>query len=140
VVPFLNPPGNSTIDLPLSSWIALYAEMGAIGLAALALLIVPLLLRLRRARPAEFPYLTFMMFTLVLYVLLLGAQDAYWEYTQSLFPAALLVKVAYDFLGLGEAGGRIVAGPACETPRSSSHALDAVCRDPAQPTGAASLS
>jgi hypothetical protein len=38
------------------------------------------------------------MMTLMLYIVMLGFQNVYWEYTQAIFPAILGMKLSYDYL------------------------------------------
>jgi hypothetical protein len=35
---------------------------------------------------------------LILYLALLGLQDNYWEFTQAILPALILLKLGYDYL------------------------------------------
>jgi hypothetical protein len=88
---------NSTNDSSTSSWVALYGELGILGWGTLLILLLLAALRFSRMAIPEFPRMGYAMLMLVFYLFLMGFQDVYWEYTQGIFPAVLLLKLTYDF-------------------------------------------
>jgi hypothetical protein len=96
-MPYLNQIGSS-LHLPSSSWIALYGELGLLGMFLAFLVVVKAILFFRRYRSRHFRMLNLMMLTLIYYLVFMGFQNVYLEYTQAIFPAILSVKLCYDFL------------------------------------------
>ena len=89
---------NSTTVSPNSSWVALYGELGLFGWITLLILLIRAIFRFTRSASRDFPRLGYAMLILVFYLFLMGFQDLYWEYTQGIFPAVLLIKLSYDFV------------------------------------------
>lgn len=89
---------TSSTFFPFYSWLTVYGEFGLIGLTVVMLLIMLALSVFRRARSTEFPRLHLAMTILLLYVALLGLQDNYWELTQAILPAMLILRIGYDYL------------------------------------------
>jgi lipopolysaccharide export LptBFGC system permease protein LptF len=96
-MPYLNQI-RSSLHLPSSSWLALYGELGLLGLVVAVLVVVKAILFFRRYRSRQFRMLNLMMLTLIYYLVFMGFQNVYLEYTQAIFPAVLSVKLCYDFL------------------------------------------
>ncbi|MBC7234628.1 MAG: hypothetical protein H5T69_02215 [Chloroflexi bacterium] len=98
IEPLLNPPDKSSLHFASSSWIALYGEVGALGVLSL-LAVAWFGWRRFRQGNEQFPLLSLCMVTQILYLLLMGVQNVYWEYTQAVFPVLVTFKLCYDFLG-----------------------------------------
>jgi hypothetical protein len=90
--------GGSSLDSPASSWIAVYAETGVFGVLAVAAIYFMGIMRFGRYQSEQFPRMSFAMLTLATYVLLMGFQNVYWEYTQAIFPTFMVLKICYDYL------------------------------------------
>ena len=95
--PVMNVRSSSTL-FPFYSWLALYGELGLLGVTLVGGSMIWVLLVLRRCRSDAFPHLHFLLTVLMLYIFLLGIQDNYWEFTQAVFPAILCWKLAYTTL------------------------------------------
>lgn len=89
---------NSTISSPNSSWVTLYGELGIIGTGIVAILLLLASIRFSRFVSPQFPRMSYALLILVYYLFLMGFQDVYWEYTQGIFPAILLLKLYYDYV------------------------------------------
>lgn len=89
---------GSSLHLPTSSWIAWYGEMGLIGLLILTIVLIKGIRFFRSYSSPVFPRMSFFMLILLLYILFMGIQNVYWEYTQAIFPAVLGLKLSYDYL------------------------------------------
>jgi len=92
------PPGSGIINFPVSSWISIYGEIGFVGLLGVGYLIIKAIRAFRRLRSQEYQRMHWAMLSLVVYLFLLGYPDNYWEFTQAVFPALLLLKVCYLYL------------------------------------------
>lgn len=92
-----HPTGSSSLQ-PFFSWLSLYGEAGILGLVIVAIITLRAVSIFTKLTSDEFPKLGLLMLMMLLYVLLLGFQDNYWEFTQAIFPAFLLLKISYDFL------------------------------------------
>ncbi|NWF79024.1 MAG: hypothetical protein HXY37_03125 [Chloroflexi bacterium] len=95
----INRPNGGSTFFPFYSWLSTYGEFGWMGVAGVVTLILLALRTFRRARSVEFPRLHLAMTILLLYVALLGVQDNYWEIAQAIFPAFLILRVGYSYLG-----------------------------------------
>lgn len=91
------PNGGSTY-FPFYSWLSVYGELGMIGISLTLSAIGTFVLTFRRRVSAVFPRLPFALTVLILYLALLGLQDNYWEFTQAMLPALILLKLGYDYL------------------------------------------
>lgn len=90
-----NPFYGST-QVPGFSWLSTYTELGAIALVMIAMCLLYLLVRLRRAaienQEGVLPFATSIG---ILLIALLGLQENYWEVPQAIFVGILLLKVMY---------------------------------------------
>ena len=92
------PPGIGIMNFPVSNWISIYGEIGFMGLLGVGYLIIKAIRAFRRLRSQEYPRMHWAMLSLVVYLFLLGYPDNYWEFTQAVFPALLLLKLCYLYL------------------------------------------
>lgn len=90
---------SSSNHFPSSSWMALYGELGAVGIIAILLGMGRAVWRFCRLASLHFPRMHLAALILLLYVGLMGLQNVYWEYTQAIFPAVLALKLMYDYMG-----------------------------------------
>ena len=97
ILPFIGRQ-NSSNHFPSSSWITLYGELGGTGLTIFISLIIIGFRRLNHTHSKLFQQMNFWIMVLLIYLLLMGLQNVYWEYTQSLFIPLLLIKISFDFL------------------------------------------
>ena len=89
---------TSAVHSPTSNWIALYGEMGLVGLLIAGLVIFSVVRFFKYYRSIIFPRMSFAMILMVLYVALMGVQDLYWEFTQAMFLAILTLKLCLDYM------------------------------------------
>ena len=89
---------GSTTMQPYSSWLALYGEFGWLGTLGLVVLCMVALHVFLGRVTRDFPYLGLSMGTLIFFLLLMGTQNIYWDYSQALLPGFILLKVAYDYM------------------------------------------
>lgn len=89
---------RSSLHLPSSSWLAIYGELGFLGLILAIFVVIKAILFFRRYRSRQFRMLNLMMLILIYYLVFMSFQNVYLEYTQALFPAVLSAKLCYDFL------------------------------------------
>jgi hypothetical protein len=99
IVPYLRVI-RSSLHLPSSSWIALYGEMGLLGMILVIMVMAKGILFFRRYRSKQFRMLNLMMLILIYYLFFMGFQNVYLEYTQAIFPAILTLKLCYDFVSV----------------------------------------
>ena len=97
ILPFIGF-GTSSNHFPSSSWIALYGEMGAVGLIIALFVFAKYFNRFRKYRSYLFPRMNLAMLTLLLYIGLMGLQNVYWEYTQAIFVPLLTLRLGYQYL------------------------------------------
>ena len=96
----LNRPGQGSTYFPFSSWISLYGEFGLIGFFIAGAVVIFAAVRIRKWYSPYFTGLNLMMLILLFYLFFLGFQDNYWEFTQAIFPAFLVLKLGYCHLSL----------------------------------------
>lgn len=88
---------------PYYSWLSIYGEFGVIGVLAVLCVAVIAIRRVRRIqRVADMPIhvatLGQSVTIAIIYLLFLGLQDNYWEFTQAIFPPLILLKLSYDYV------------------------------------------
>lgn len=82
---------------PLSAWLGLFGDAGALGFLGFVFILLYLFLRRPNLRTGE-RTTTIHMFAFragLLYLFLLGFQEYYWEYPQAIFLGILLLMVLY---------------------------------------------
>lgn len=89
---------TSSIHFPTSSIIAWYGELGIAGVIFLGMVVWLGVQHFRTYRSDNFPRLNIAMLILIIYLLVMGFQNVYWEYTQAVFPALLGLKLCSDYL------------------------------------------
>ncbi|PWH19529.1 MAG: hypothetical protein DDG59_02750, partial [Anaerolineae bacterium] len=72
--------------LPYYSWLTIFGELGMVGILALLAFISSIKNLVQQAKIEEFPYMKWGLSVFVIYFILLGFQENYWEYTQSMTP------------------------------------------------------
>jgi hypothetical protein len=92
-----NPDLGST-QQPLFSWLSIYGEFGAPVLLALFAIVLILLFKVRSRVTPETQLLAIFFGAGVLFLLLLGAQENYWEVPQAILLGVMLLKVMYGRL------------------------------------------
>jgi len=95
---------------PFSSWISLAVETGMLGIVIVIWAVSRGSRCFLRKGSSALPNLGFGAHVLMIYILLLGFQDNYWEFTQAVFLPILLIVLAYRYLQLG--GQRMKPAPA----------------------------
>jgi len=81
---------------PFFSWLSVYTELGGLAVIALTVIICRALLRLRRtSRALENRMPAFAAAAGILFIVLLGFQENYWEVPQAIFPGFVLLKLLY---------------------------------------------
>jgi hypothetical protein len=85
---------------PYFSWLSLYGEFGWLGLVLVGWIVLRLVARLRRVSTPlhELRALGQTVMLCALYLMLLGLQDNYWEFTQAIFAPLVLLRLSYDTL------------------------------------------
>jgi len=91
-------PGGGSTYFPFYSWLSVYGELGILGVVAVTVLLAMTAWRILRRRSAVFRYLSLVTLILLIYVAMLGLQDNYWEWTQAIFPAFLILRLAIQYL------------------------------------------
>ena len=84
--------------VPFYSWLSLYGEMGFVGVVLVLWLIYRAGTSFREGRTAMFARMPLLMLVLLLYVCLLGFHKNYWEWSQAVFPAFLILKLGHVYL------------------------------------------
>ncbi|MGE5221287.1 MAG: hypothetical protein ACM3PY_02545 [Omnitrophica WOR_2 bacterium] len=95
---FLLKPGHGSTYFPFYSWMSLYGEMGILGILIAIYSILRIVINLRKWNSKEFPGLNLTLIVLLFYIALLGLQDNYWEFTQAIFPAFIMLSLGYQYL------------------------------------------
>jgi hypothetical protein len=95
---FQKRPGGGSTYFPFFTWMSLYGELGLLGILAVILTSLKLVYDIRKMSSTRLPGLSFGLLTLIIYFILLGFQDNYWEFTQVVFPAFLVIKLGFSFL------------------------------------------
>lgn len=91
--------GSSSTAKPQSSWNAVLSEFGLAGSVILLFILRAIMLRVKRRIRNETDRLWAFSFGISLaFIFLLGFQENYWEVTQSIFIALLLMKTTYAIL------------------------------------------
>ena len=87
---------NSSSTRAWFGWLSVYVEWGALGILACITLALYLLLSVRKRNPGTFYRIHATVFgTGVLFILLLGVQENYWEVAQAILLGSMLLKVLY---------------------------------------------
>lgn len=102
--------GGGSTYFPFYSWLSLYGETGVIGVSVALALILRTVSVAWRLRSDEFPRMNIAILVLTFYLVGLGLQDNYWEFTQAIFPPVLLLTVYVAYLR-GQAVRRTAPGP-----------------------------
>ena len=95
---FLLKPGQGSTYFPFSSWLSLYGETGILGILFIVVVTLTLVFNLRRWNSQHFPGINLSLLILIFYILFLGFQDNYWEFTQAIFPAFFTLSIGYNYL------------------------------------------
>ncbi len=99
---------------PFFSWLSLYTEFGLVGVIAVLAVVFRLLRRVRR-RAHEVPAVAWqarLFASGVVFLMLLGIQENYWEVPQAIFVGVLLLKILYGVVMHGEpAADAAASGP-----------------------------
>lgn len=97
---FKNNPGSGggSSFFPYYSWLSLYSETGVMGLLIVGFILWRGFWTFRKYRSLVSPRLNLGLMTMLFYVVLLGIQDNYWEFTQAIFPAILILRLGYTYL------------------------------------------
>ena len=98
ILPYLGTYTSSN-HFPSSSWLTVYSETGIAGMVVMLFLILRGTRRFCLLRSMYFPRINLAALILLFYVMLMGLQTVYWEYTQGIFFAIFTLKLMYDFLG-----------------------------------------
>ena len=109
---FLSKPGQGSTFFPFSSWLSLYGEAGLLGLLFIFVLTLTLSFNLRRWNSPHFPGINLSLLILIFYILFLGFQDNYWEFTQAIFPAFFTLSIGYNYLRSEARLQRVLEQPA----------------------------
>lgn len=91
-------PNGGSSFFPFYSWLSLYAEFGIFGFIIFIIFSLYFILRMLKMSSKLYPQMNLWIPVLFLFVLLLGIQDNYWEFTQAVFPACFIIKICYDFM------------------------------------------
>jgi hypothetical protein len=91
-------PNGASSFHPFYSWLSLYGETGILGTAVVILFAFVAITTLSKLKSDDFPSLNFLTITMILYLLILGVHDNYWEFTQAVFPSVLMIKISHDYL------------------------------------------
>lgn len=89
---------GGSVFFPFYSWLSVYGEFGLIGIIAVISFSMVVLLTLLRSSSQKFPYLRTAMIVLLIYIVVLGFQDVYWEMAQAIFPGMLILRLGFDYL------------------------------------------
>ena len=103
----LRRPGHGSTYFPFYSWQSLYGEMGILGVLVVGLFAFKILGNLRKWGRGNFPGMNLSLMVLTLYLLLLGFQDNYWEFTQAVFPLFLVLALGYNYLRIQNTARRV---------------------------------
>ena len=86
---------SSTVQ-PFFSWLSIYSEFGLFVFAAIGVLVIWFILKMRVHSRAPSERLRAVAFaTGVIFLFLLGAQENYWEVPQAILPGLLILKAQY---------------------------------------------
>jgi hypothetical protein len=99
--PFFSGVRSGSTYFPFYSWLSLYGELGVPGVAAGVAALLWFVVKLSGAGDRRFPLLSHSLTALALYVALLGFQDNYWEWTQAVLPAFVLLRAGSQYLDRG---------------------------------------
>ena len=83
---------------PYYSFLSLYTELGLIGIFTLLFIIFRILNNINNNYYKGYHRLKYLFIVQVVFLLLLGLQENYWELTQAVFPGLLLMKLEYSAL------------------------------------------
>jgi len=82
-----------TTQEPFYSWLSVYTEFGAVAALAVLAIAISLIRKVRAGSATPEVKLLAMSFTAgVLFLLLLGCQENYWEVPQAIFPGCFFLK------------------------------------------------
>jgi hypothetical protein len=90
--------GNSSSRFPFYSWLSLYGEFGVIGFLTFLVIAFRRIVKIGASNSVDFGLMRPVCLILWLYILLMGIQDNYWEWTQAMFVAFLSVKILSTYL------------------------------------------
>lgn len=89
-------PAYGSTQAPYFSWLSIFTEFGIFAVIIILLLGCKLLLRLKRsARCPSNRVLAMVSSTGIVFTLLLGGQENYWEVPQAVFVGVMLLKIVY---------------------------------------------
>lgn len=91
-------PGGGSTYFPFFSWMSLYGELGLLGVVLVLLLIAGTTRFIVRRRSRVFRHLPLALIVLLAYLAILGVHDNYWEWTQAVFPAFLILRLGTQYL------------------------------------------
>lgn len=94
ILPFSR--GSSSVQ-PYSSMIAWYGEFGSVGFFLLIGSILYASISMMSTRIPEFPFLGISLSIMIFFLLFMGIQHIYWEYTQGITPGILQFAIGYSY-------------------------------------------
>jgi hypothetical protein len=95
---FMEVYGSGSTYFPFYSWLSLYVETGLIGIVCAISLIMFISRKLIMSESQRFPFMHYGLVILLFYIALLGFQDNYWEWSQAIFPAVLILRLGWQYL------------------------------------------
>jgi len=93
-----NPGSRGSTFFPFYSWLSLYGETGWLGIIIVIGLLSIIGRNIILCKSIIFPYMPHGLLILLIYIALLGFQDNYWEWSQAVFPALLILRLGSQYI------------------------------------------
>ena len=90
--------GSGSTYFPFYGWMSLYGEAGFLGILIIIVLLYKVARKIILCRSIIFPNMHYGLLVLLIYIALLGFQDNYWEWSQAIFPAVLILRLGWLYL------------------------------------------
>ena len=94
----VNDPRLSSTHKPYSSWISLLTEVGIVGVLVLSMYYIYYIIIKMRNRTYISTQMSFASTTILIFILLLGFQENYWEMPQAIFLPILYFKILNSYM------------------------------------------
>ena len=83
---------------PYYSILSLFTELGIVGIFIFMFFLTIIFMRINKNKTIFHKKIKYMFLVQILFLLLLGIQENYWELTQAIYPGLLLMKLEYSSL------------------------------------------
>lgn len=98
----------SSTHFPFYSWLTIYGELGLVGLTLVLAYLSYFIFFILKNRSVLFPTLNASLLCMIFFVVLLGFQDNYWEFTQAVTPIVIFIALLRDFIKVEKSHVHIV--------------------------------